>query len=52
MEACKNACDLEIVDNEKIDEKTNISKNEKIVTIKLKNSVLKEYILEAGNELN
>ena len=50
LAACKNICVIDIVDNEQIDEQTKSFKAEKITTIKLKNTVLRELILESKNE--
>ena len=50
MAACKNICVIDIADNEQIDEQTKSFKSEKITTIKLKNTVLRELILESKND--
>lgn len=44
--ALKNTCVLDIVENEKFDEKSKSLQAQKLTTIKLKNSVLRELILE------
>lgn len=46
--ACRNICVIDIVDNETIE--GSVTKTEKITTIKLKNSILKELILESRND--
>ena len=50
MIACKNICVIDIVDNEQIDQQTKTFKSEQITTIKLKNTILKELILESKYE--
>ena len=50
LTACKNTCVIDIVDNEQIDEQTKTFKSEKVTTIKLKNTVLRELILESKND--
>ena len=46
--ACKNICVIDVVDNEVIEGTT--TKTQQVTTIKLRNSVLKEMILESRND--
>ena len=47
LAACKNICVIDVVDNDQIDQQTKSFKSEQVTTIKLKNTVLKELILES-----